>query len=132
MHRELTLCKAPIDEANLYRDRKLSAHMGAVVSFIGVVRGTEGNQAITAIDYEAFHDMAIHQFEILFDEIRSRWPVESIRLVHRIGLVLVNETSLWVEVIAPHRAEAFLATQFLVEEMKKRVPIWKKPILSIP
>ena len=72
--------------------------------------------------------MARRQFEFLFDALGQRWPVEAVRVVHRIGTVPVNEPSLWVEVIAPHRAEAFDACQFLIDEMKQKVPIWKKPI----
>ena len=102
--------------------------MGAVVCFLGVVRGSEGDDAITAIDYEAFEPMARRQFELLFDELGQRWPVESVRLVHRIGVVPVNEPSLWVEVVAPHRAVAFDACQFIIDEMKQKVPIWKKPL----
>jgi molybdopterin synthase catalytic subunit len=128
MKRQLTITPAPIDEAELLRGRTLSSEMGAVVYFAGVVRGTEDRAAISGIDYEAFQRMAEHQFHLLFDEIERRWPVESIRLIHRIGLVRVNEPSLWVEVIAPHRGEAFAACQFLIDEMKRVVPIWKKPL----
>ena len=78
------------------------------------------------MDYESFQRMAEHQFELLLDQIEKRWPIESVRLVHRIGLVKVNEASLWVEVVAPHRSEAFAASQWLIDEMKKVVPIWKK------
>jgi molybdopterin synthase catalytic subunit len=70
--------------------------------------------------------MAEHQFGLLLDAIEKRWPVESVRLVHRIGMVKVNEPSLWVEVVAPHRGEAFAACQWLIDEMKKVVPIWKR------
>jgi molybdopterin synthase catalytic subunit len=72
--------------------------------------------------------MAVHQFEIIFNEVEKRWPVESVRLVHRIGVVPANESSLWVEVAAPHRGEAFQACQFLIDEMKRVVPIWKRPV----
>ena len=72
--------------------------------------------------------MAEHQFHLLFDQVEKRWPVESIRLVHRTGAVAVGEPSLWVEVIAPHRAEAFAACQWLIDEMKRVAPIWKKPL----
>ena len=128
MKRSLTVSPAPIDEAVLTTQRVLSAGMGAVVSFSGVVRGQESGAAITAIDYEAFGPMAERQFQLLFDEMEKRWPVESVRLVHRLGVVRVNETSLWVEVIAPHRGEAFAACQWLIDEMKRVVPIWKKPV----
>jgi molybdopterin synthase catalytic subunit len=128
MKRELTISANPIDEAALVRHRTISAGMGAVVYFAGVVRGSEEGAAISAIDYEAFQQMAEHQFTLLFNEIEKRWPVESIRLVHRIGLVRVNEPSLWVEIVAPHRAEAFAACQWLIDEMKRVVPIWKRPV----
>ena len=128
MKRELSISKDPIDEGGLLSKRQLSAGMGSVVYFLGVVRGTEENAPISAIDYEAFQKMAEHQFNLLFDEMEKRWPIESVRLVHRTGIVKVNEPSLWVEVVAPHRGEAFAACQWLIDEMKRVVPIWKKPI----
>jgi len=128
MHRELTITAAEIDEAGLLRSRRLSNGMGAVIYFIGVVRGTEEGAKIEAIEYEAFQRMAEHQFNLLFDEMEKRWPIESVRLVHRIGRVKVTEPSLWVEVVAPHRGEAFAACQWLIDEMKRVVPIWKKPL----
>lgn len=129
MKRQLTITTEPIDEPALLRGRKMSDAMGAVVYFLGVVRGTEENKAISAIEYEAFQKMVERQFHLIFDEVEKRWPIESVRLVHRIGVVKVNEPSLWVEVIAPHRGEAFAACQWLIDEMKRVVPIWKKPIL---
>ena len=128
MLRDLTIKAGPIDEASLVAQRTMSPDMGAAVYFAGVVRGSEGDAAIAAIDYEAFEPMARHQFGLLFDEIEKRWPLESIRLVHRIGVVKVGEPSLWVEVVAPHRAEAFAAGQWLIDEMKRIVPIWKNPV----
>src|SRR5205085_9091163 len=95
--------------------------------FLGVVRATEEGKTIDAIDYEAFQRMAEHQFGLIFDEVGKRWPIESVRLVHRMGVVRVNERSLWVEVVARHRGEALAACQFLIDEMKRVVPIWKKP-----
>ena len=127
MKRQLTITAEAIDEAGLLARRTLSNGMGAVVYFLGVVRGEEEGAAISAIEYETFQRMAEHQFELLFDEMERRWPIESVRLRHRIGVVKVNEPSLWVEVVAPHRGEAFAACQWLIDEMKRVVPIWKKP-----
>src|SRR6266581_5044431 len=127
MKRQLTITTERIDEAALLSKRRMSHGMGAVVCFLGVVRGVEDGNAISAIEYEAFLRMAEHQFNLLFDQMEKRWPIESVRLVHRIGEVQVNEPSLWVEVVAPHRGEAFAACQFLIDEMKRLVPIWKKP-----
>jgi molybdopterin synthase catalytic subunit len=128
MTRELSIGPEPIDETLLTARRMTSGGMGAVVCFTGVVRGEEAGAAIQAIEYEAFQKMAEHQFGLLFDEMEKRWPVESVRLVHRVGVVKVNEASLWVEVVAPHRAEAFAACEWLIAEMKRVVPIWKKPV----
>jgi molybdopterin synthase catalytic subunit len=128
MKRELSITAEPIDESRLLSARALSSGMGAVIYFLGMVRGKEERANISAIDYEAFETMARHQFNLLFDEMEKRWPLESVRLVHRIGVVKVSEPSLWVEVIAPHRGEAFAACQWLIDRMKEVVPIWKKPI----
>ena len=128
MKRELLITSDPIIESDLVSRRVMSNQMGAAVYFSGVVRGVEDDMPIEAIEYEAFDKMARHQFGLLFDQIEQRWPIESIRLVHRIGKVMTNETSLWVEVVAPHRGEAFAACQFLIDEMKRVVPIWKKPM----
>jgi len=128
MKRHLTITTGPINEAELLSKRTLSERLGAVVSFLGVVRGTEGNETIGAIEYESFQQMAESQFNLLFDQLEKRWPVESVRLVHRIGVVKVSEPSLWVEVVAPHRGEAFAACQWLIGEMKRVVPIWKRPL----
>jgi len=128
MRRQLDITNEPIDERALLGQRSLSEGMGAVVSFLGVVRATEADQQISALEYETFQKMAEHQFNLLFDEIEKRWPIESIRLIHRVGLIKVKEPSLWVEVVAPHRAEAFAACQWLIDQMKRAVPIWKKPL----
>src|SRR6266511_3465692 len=128
MQRQLILTTEPIDESVLVSRRTMSPGMGAAVCFAGVVREQEAGQPIRAIEYEAFEKMVSHQFELIFAEMEKRWPVESVRLVHRIGVVPVNEPSLWVEVVAPHRGEAFAACQYLIDEMKRAVPIWKKPL----
>ena len=130
MKRELKITTESLDESKLVATRHMSCGMGAVVYFAGVVRGREEQDAISAIEYEAFKPMVERQFHLIFDQIEKRWPIESVRLIHRIGVVKVNEPSLWVEVIAPHRGEAFSACQFLIDEMKKTVPIWKKPIAT--
>lgn len=128
MLRSLLISPDPLDEPALVTSRRMTAGMGAAVYFSGVVRGSEASQPISAIEYECFRPMAEHQFHQLFDELERRWPVESVRLVHRIGVVKVGEPSLWVEVVAPHRGESFAACQWLIDELKRVVPIWKKPV----
>jgi len=127
MNRHLSFPTAPIDEAALLAARKHSDDMGAVVSFLGIVRGLEAGSQISALEYESFQRMAEHQFNLLFDELERKWPIESVRVVHRLGVIKVNEPSLWVEIVASHRGEAFAACQWLIDRMKELVPIWKKP-----
>ena len=127
MKTQLSITSEAIDEHFLITDRETSVSAGAVIAFQGIVRNMEDGVPINAIDYESFNEMACHQFELIFEDIDRQWPIESVRLVHRIGVVPVNEPSLWVEIITAHRAEAFAACQFLIDEMKVRVPIWKQP-----
>jgi molybdopterin synthase catalytic subunit len=128
MRTELTISSEKIDEHALLQKRVMPAGMGAAVYFLGAVRGMEEGRAISAIEYEAFQQMAEHQFHLLFEQAGKRWPLESIRLAHRIGRVEVGEASIWVEVVAAHREEAFAACQFIIGEMKRVVPIWKRPV----
>ena len=128
MKRQLLLTTEPLNEANLLAERLVPAEAGAVIYFLGYVRGVEAGAAISGLEYEAYQAMAEHQFQRLFDHMEARWPVLAVRLAHRLGVVRVGEPSLWVEVVAPHRQEAFAACQFLIDEMKRVVPIWKKPL----
>lgn len=128
MQREVILTHDPIDEMALVRSRPISTIDGAVITFLGVVRDREGGETIRGLDYSAHEPMARHQFGLLMDAIAVRWPVHSVRLIHRLGPVPAGEASLWVEVVAPHRGEAFAACQWLIDEMKKVVPIWKATI----
>lgn len=127
MRTDLRITTDPINEPEMAHERSISSNVGAVVSFQGVVRAAEGEQKIDGIDYEAFEAMARRQFEHIFAEVSARWPIEAVRLVHRIGYVPVNVPSLWVEVTASHRREAFEACEYIIDQMKVRVPIWKHP-----
>jgi molybdopterin synthase catalytic subunit len=131
MKRQRIITTQPIDESALLAERTMSAGMGAAVYFLGVVRTTEGAATIRALEYETFQQMAEHQLDLLLDEVARRWPIESVRLVHRVGLVNAGEASLWVEVTAPHRAEAFTACEWMIDEMKRVAPIWKRPVPEV-
>lgn len=98
---------------------------GALVTFSGIVRETEGNRAIPYLDYEHYAGMAESEMRRLTGEARAKWPIRRVALVHRIGIVRVGEPSVVVAVSAGHRAEAFEAARFLIDELKRRVPVWK-------
>jgi len=98
---------------------------GAIVQFFGDVRGLENGKPIDGIEYEAHHAMALHQLQKIAEEAAEGFGLLAIRLHHRIGFVAVGETSLFLRVAAAHRAAAFDASRWIVDELKKRVPIWK-------
>ena len=128
MKQEILITTEAIDGSALAAARASGPGMGAVVHFLGVVRGSEEGASIEAIDYTAFVPMAEVQFRKLLDEAARRWPLESVRVVHRLGVVRVGEPSLWMEVVSPHRAEAFDACRWIIDEMKRVVPIWKRAV----
>lgn len=98
---------------------------GAVVTFSGVVRGTEDHKPISSLFYEAYQPMAENMIRDILVQIASQVPCTSAEVLHRLGSVPVGQASLWVRVFAPHRAEAFtLLTRFL-DRLKQEVPIWK-------
>ena len=98
---------------------------GAVVCFSGTVRGQENGQPIRSLFYEAYRPMAENQIQSILADLAGKYPCTSAEVIHRLGTVPVGETSLFVRVRAPHRAEAFqLLTSFL-DRLKQDVPIWK-------
>jgi len=105
-------------------DVDLSA--GAVVDFWGVVRELEDGREIEGIDYEAHKTMAEHQMEIIADAAAENFRLKQVLLHHRTGFVRTGEASLFLRVSAQHRAAAFEASKWIVDELKKKVPIWKK------
>lgn len=98
---------------------------GAVVTFSGVVRGKEGIADIDHLDYEHYEGMAQKHIERLFEQAREKWPIHQAAVFHRVGAVRQGEPSVIIAVSAGHRAEAFEAARFLIDELKKQVPIWK-------
>ncbi len=127
---ELLLTDQPIDRAEAELG-KFSGDVGGVVTFWGVVRDREDGKPIHALEYTAYREMADHQFRKLLAETRQRWPLKRIRIIHRLGVIAVGEPSLLVRVEAAHRGEAFAAAQFIIDELKQRVPIWKTAVSQL-
>ena len=100
---------------------------GAVVDFWGVVRELEDGHEIEGIDYESNESMAKHQMKIIADAAVENFRLNQVLLHHRTGFVRTGEASLFLRVSAQHRAAAFEASKWIVDELKKNVPIWKKP-----
>ncbi len=101
---------------------------GAVVLFHGVARNSSDGRRVVALEYDAHASLAEKKLREVANEVRSRWPVTAIAVLHRTGRLAIGETSLLVAVSSAHRREAFEATQFAVDRIKQIVPVWKKEI----
>ena len=107
--------------------RAMSQACGAVVTFTGVVRPDhDGARTVASLDYEAYDAMAERELDRLVLDAQARWPLTAVSLEHRIGAVEVGQISVAVVVAAPHRADAYAASRFLMDELKRVVPIWKR------
>ena len=116
---------APIHAAELLAASK-SPGDGAVVVFDGIVRNNSKGRATLYLDYEAYEPMALRKMREIAAEMRARFAVDRIALVHRLGRLQIGETSVLIVVSAGHRGAAFDACRFAIETLKRTVPIWKK------
>ena len=104
---------------------------GAVVDFFGNVRPLENGAPIAGIEYEAHREMAEHQLRGIAQQAIEKFALQLIVLHHRTGFIAAGEASLFMRVASRHRAEAFRASQWVVDELKRKVPIWKRPKFKI-
>jgi molybdopterin synthase catalytic subunit len=121
----IQLTDQPIDTAALV-DGARHPQAGAVVLFLGTTRELTGDRQTVALEYEAYREMAERQLAELESEARRRWPVIECTIVHRLGRVPPSEASVAIAVSTPHRADAFAAGQWLIDSLKRDVPIWKR------
>jgi len=109
-------------------DWVLKPHHGAVVTFAGTVRNNTSGRQTIRLEYEAYAEMAESKMREVGDEIRERWGIEDIAMVHRVGALEIGEISILIAVATPHRKNAFEACSFAIDRVKQIVPIWKKEI----
>lgn len=121
----VSLTQDAIDYAAL-TEAVLAPHCGAVALFLGTVRDLTGEQVTVYLDYEAYPPMAEKKLAEIEADVRRRWVVGEVALVHRLGRLAVGEVSVAVAVSAPHRAAAFDACRFAIDTLKELVPIWKR------
>jgi molybdopterin synthase catalytic subunit len=115
----------PIDAAPL-RAELVDAHCGGFTSFEGWVRDHNEGQQVRRLEYEAFEALGVREGEKIMAEARERFGVTQVLCVHRLGDLDLKEIAVWVGVAAAHRDEAFKACRYIIDEVKHRVPIWKK------
>jgi molybdopterin synthase catalytic subunit len=108
--------------------RLRTGEMGGLVTFTGVVRNNSEGRALDRIEIQVYEEMARRQLEAIREEALERFGVEEVAVVHRYGSLRVSENIMMIAVGAAHRAEAFDACRYVIDEIKKRVPMWKKEI----
>lgn len=122
----IELASSPIDMHVLYERVRKDA-FGAVVVFVGVVRQrSDDDRAVTGLSYEAYRDLAVGEMARIAAEVRARYSPCEIAMQHRTGDLQIGEPSVAVAVGTAHRAQAFEACRYAIDELKARVPIWKK------
>jgi molybdopterin synthase catalytic subunit len=119
------LSTAPLDAAQLAAPLE-DIRAGACVQFEGRVRDHNEGRSVLRLDYEAFDALALAEGERILAEARARFAIIAARCVHRTGPLALGDVAIWIGVTAAHRAAAFEACRFILDEVKARVPIWKK------
>jgi molybdopterin synthase catalytic subunit len=119
------LTRDPIDVVGLMAAVGDSGCGGTVV-FLGSVRRAPEDGPVIAIDYDAYEEMAAAELGRIVEEAKVQWPGAGLSAQHRLGRVPLGEPSIAVVVAAPHRTEAFAACRWVIDEAKRRLPVWKK------
>jgi molybdopterin synthase catalytic subunit len=119
----------PLDVGALAR-RAVPETCGATVTLDGYVRRFTGERETLYLEYEGYEPMALKEMEKLIEQARGQFEIASVGIVHRLGKLAVGETSVVISVAAPHRRHAFEACEWLIKELKRTVPIWKKEVYA--
>ena len=125
------LVREPLDPAAL-EARVGHPSCGACVCFTGTTREENRGKRVVRLEYEAFEKMTGPEMERIFERCRAEQPDARLHMLvaHRIGIVAVGEPSVVIAVASPHRAPAFAACRFLIDELKRTLPVWKKEIYA--
>jgi len=121
----IQLTEQPID-FHLLTESVRDDAAGAVVLFLGTVREFTNGVQTDSLEYEAYPDMAAASLQQLECEVREKFPVIGVGIVHRTGALRLGDVSVAIAVSTPHRAQAFEAGKWVIDTLKERVPIWKK------
>jgi molybdopterin synthase catalytic subunit len=121
------VCEISVTQLPLAAPASDVADAGAIVDFWGVVRPIEDGREIAGIDYDAHREMADHQLKRIAEQAAERFGLMLVIIHHRTGFIAVGEPSLFLRVGSSHRREGFRASQWIIDELKKKVPIWKRP-----
>ena len=101
---------------------------GAITTFLGVTRGESEGRKVIYLDYDAYQKMAEKKMEEIGDEIKVKWKICKIAIIHRVGRLKVGEASVAIAVSTPHRREGFQSCKYAIDRIKEITPVWKKEV----
>jgi molybdopterin synthase catalytic subunit len=119
------IVRRAIDVAALLAEFQDTAN-GATIAFLGRVRDVNDGRAVTGIEYSAYGEMAERELAVIASECAARYGITHLVVEHRLGALDLGDTSIAIVVAHPHRASAFDASRFVIEEVKRRLPVWKR------
>jgi molybdopterin synthase catalytic subunit len=122
------LVNDPIDAGALLAEVQ-SPDRGGTACFLGTVRNHHGGRQVTRLEYSAYEPMVEAECQRIVGEAESRWDV-AIALRHRVGELAIGDTAVAIAAAAAHRDEAFLACRYVIEEVKRRLPVWKREVYA--
>jgi molybdopterin synthase catalytic subunit len=122
-----SISSVPLD-VNALGQELSSDSAGAYVAFEGRVRNHNKGRDVLRLEYEAHDALCQVEYDVIIKEIAQKFAVLELKCVHRVGQLPIGEVAVWGGVIAVHRREAFLACEYLITQLKKRLPIWKKEV----
>jgi len=108
------------------RDQLTDPRAGAYAAFEGWIRNENEGHDVLRLEYESYEPLAVKEGERVLREAAEKHPILKAECVHRIGMLEIGECAVWVGVVAPHRDEAFAACRYIIDQVKLRLPIWKK------
>lgn len=113
-------------DAEALRNRLDNPQAGALVVFEGLVRNHNDGRSVLDLQYEGYEELALNEAEKIIAEARTRFEIYDAICEHRVGSLAIGDLAVWVGVTSAHRRDAFQAAQFIIDEIKSRLPIWKK------
>lgn len=128
-YQEILVTENPLEVEKAYAHAQ-AGNTGAVNIFVGTVRNKTDTRNVVNLEYEAYEGMAIKEMRKIAEEAASKWPVEKIIIHHRVGKLRVGEATVVIAVSTPHRHDSFEACRYIIDTLKKSVPIWKKEVFE--
>jgi molybdopterin synthase catalytic subunit len=126
---DIKITSQPLDIAACI-NASMSDTCGGIDVFIGTVRSATKGKRVVRLEFEAYEPMALKEMQKISDEMKAQWPVQSIVMHHRTGILQIGEVPVIIAVAAAHRDAAFDACRYAIDTLKQTVPIWKKEVFE--